>query len=102
VRTQRDRQRGRLNVAGALIVANCFEQPAERLALLSAEFLADTGVPMAFLEVDTLLEMIRWLTNAPLARNTLRWSQIFCRGGLVKPEVFRSELRAATRETYPR
>lgn len=102
VKNQRTRQRGRLEVGGALIVANSFEQAPERLRDIAAEFLADTKVPLAYLEVETLLHMITRCSAKPQSRNTLRWARLFCTVGLITASAFNTELAASDREMFPR
>jgi hypothetical protein len=100
VKKQKIRQKGRLDVSAALMVADQFEQDAERLQELSGEFLAETEIPLSFLEVSTLLGIIDALVNNPRARNIIRWAQIFCAGGMVLMEKFNDELSAAIRESH--
>lgn len=102
VKNQRTRQRGRLEVAGALLVAKSFEQDPERLRDIAAEFLADTKVPLAYLKVETLLHMIKRCGAQPQSRNTLRWARLFCTVGLITVAAFDAELAASDRETFPR
>jgi len=102
VKNQKIRQRGRLELSAAVLVANQFKQENERLNELNGEFLSEAGIPLAFLEVDTMLRIIGQMKQYPIARNTLRWARIFCAGGLVKPRLFEQELKAAIEETFPR
>ena len=50
VKNQKIRQRGRLELSGAILVANQFKQGSERLNELNGEFLSEVGLPLAFLE----------------------------------------------------
>ena len=100
VRKQKIRQNGRLEVSAALIVADQFEQDSERLQELSGEFLAETGLPLSFLEVSTLLKIVAAMGKSPRARNIISWAQIFCSGGVVTPDKFNRELSAAVRESH--
>lgn len=100
VKKQKIRQKGRLEVSAALMVADQFEQDAERLQELSGEFLADTGIPLSFLEVRTLIGIIDAMVNNARARNIIRWAQIFCAGGIVLMDKFNDELSAAIRESH--
>ena len=102
VKNQKIRQHGRLELSAAVLVANQFEQDSERLNELNGEFLSDTGIPFAFLEVDTMLKIIEQMRQHPIIRNTLRWARIFCSGGIVKLRLFEQELEAAIEETFPR
>jgi len=100
VKKQKVRQKGRLEVSAALIVADQFEQDAERLQELSGEFLADTGIALSFLEVSTLIGIIDAMVNNARARNIIRWAQHFCAGGIVLTDKFDNELSAAIRESH--
>ena len=100
VKKQKIRQQGRLAVSAALMVADQFEQAAERLQELSGEFLAETGIPLSFLEVSTLLGIIDALVNNPRARNIIRWAQVFCAGSIVLMDRFNTELSSAIRESH--
>jgi hypothetical protein len=102
VKNQKIRQRGRLELSAAVLVANQFEQDNERLNELNGAFLSDTSIPLAFLEVDTMLKIVEKMRQQPIQRNTLRWARIFCSGGLVKPRLFEQELKAAIEETFTR
>lgn len=100
VKNQKIRQRGRLELSAAVLIADQFEQNFERLYELSGEFISETGVPLTFLEVDNFLRMIDQMKRQPTMRNTLCWARIFCTGGLIKRETFEQELRSAIEETY--
>jgi hypothetical protein len=102
VKSQKIRQRGRLDVSAAILVADKFKQDQQRLKELSGEFLSEVHVPLTFLEVEPLLKMISQLGQNPLARNTIRWSHIFCSGGPVLDSKFEQEYKAAIQETYPK
>lgn len=99
INKQKIRQKGRLEVSAAVIVAHQFEQASDRLQELSGSFLAETGLPLAFIEVRTILKMIDALGKSPRTRNIIRWAQIFCAGGLIAPQKFDKELSAAVRES---
>jgi len=99
VKKQKIRQKGRLEVSAALLVADQFEQDSERLQELSGEFLADTGIPLSFLEVSTLIGIIDAMVNNARARNIIRWAQSFCAGGIILMVKFNDELSAAIRES---
>lgn len=101
VKNQKIRQRGRLELSTAVLVANQFKQDTERLNELNGEFLSDTGIPLAFLEVGTMLKIVEQMRKHPILRNTLRWARIFCSGGEVKLRLFKQELKAAIEETFP-
>jgi hypothetical protein len=102
VKNQKIRQRGRLELTAAVLVANHFEQDGERLNELNGEFISETNIPLTFLEVDTMLKIIEQMKQHPTIRNTLRWGRVFCSGGIVKPRLFEQELEAAIEETFPR
>ena len=99
VKNQRIRQRGRLEVSGAVLVANQFQQDRERLNELNREFISETSIPLTFLEVDTMLQIIRQMKQHPTMRNTIRWGRIFGSGGIVEPRLFERELQVAMEET---
>lgn len=101
VKNQKIRQRGRLELSAAVLVANQFEQDSERLSELNGKFLSDTSIPLAFLEVETILKIVDQMKHNPIVRNTLRWARIFCSGGVVKRRLFEEEFDAAIEETFP-
>jgi hypothetical protein len=102
VKNQKIRQLGRPEVSAAVLIANQFAQALTRLYELNGEFLSENGIPLTFLEVSTLLEMIQQMKKNPMLRNTLHWARIFCSGGLVESRKFEADLKAALDETYPR
>jgi hypothetical protein len=97
VKNQRIRQRGSFAVFGALIVTKAFSQSAPGLASISGEFIAETGVPAAFLQSDDLLYFVNSLRTQPGIRSSLRWKRILS-GGLVKRSAFDMEVSAAQGE----
>ena len=102
VKNQKIRQRGRLELSAAVIVANQFEQDSKRLTELNGEFISETNIPLTFLEVNSMLKIIEQMKQNPTIRNTLRWGRIFCSGGVVRLRLFEQELEAAIEETFPR
>lgn len=100
VERQRDRQRGLVDVSGALIIASEFEQSTEQLKDIAGKFVARTGVPLALLPVDTLLAMVRGLASQPHVRGAMRWADIFCQPGLVTGKAFAREFTAASSERF--
>lgn len=95
VTTQRIRQQGQLEVSGAVLVAARFQQSADRLQELSAQFLADTRVPLSYLQAADLVAMVIELSRRPELRNGIRWRRILCAGGVVSLAVFRDEIQSA-------
>jgi hypothetical protein len=102
VNRQRQRQQGDLPVNGALIVSNAFEQNEKRLIDVSNNLLSDIGVPLAFLETSTLIEMVTALSTGPYFRNKLRWAKVLCRVGRISGREFRQEYAATQDENVSR
>jgi hypothetical protein len=100
VKRQNVRQRGCSVIGSVIVIANEFRQKAKRLNALSGEFLAETRFPLAFLRVDDFLKMICQMKKNPTLRNSLRWSHIFCSGGLIRYNIFCHELKTANEERY--
>jgi hypothetical protein len=99
VKRQRQRQQGDLPVNGALIVANTFEQDELRLVEISNDLLSEMGVPLAFLETSTLVQMVTDFSFGPYLRNKLRWAKVLCRVGCIRVEEFKQEY-ASTRNEH--
>ena len=85
----------------ALIVAGSFE-PAGSLETICNEFMAQSQVPLALLEVETLLNLISTLRDAPTLRTKIRWRHIFVRTGLIPSKAVDDELTAARNESWSR
>lgn len=101
VARQRTRQAGSVSVSTALIVAGAFE-PAGSLESVCNDFMAENGLPLALLEVHTLLRLVSSLREAPSLRVRLRWRHLFFRSGLIESRLVTDELKAAASETWPR
>jgi len=99
VKNQKIRQKGSFNLFGALVVAPAFDQDEASLSEISKEFVAETGVPIAFLTVSVMEHFIDTLRNAPQLRGSLRWRRIFS-GGIVSIGTFDSEIDASKGERY--
>ena len=98
-RMQRLRQRGHNEVFAAVLVAPAFEQDATALSAVSKQFLAETGVPVAFLQAATLGQMVTSLSKRPDLRTAVHWRSLFS-GGLIDLRDFQSELKRADTERY--
>lgn len=98
-RMQRLRQRGHNEVFAAVLVAPAFEQNAEGLLGVSKQFVAETAVPVAFLQAELLRQMVKSLSHRPDLRVAVHWRALFS-GGLVEAGDFQSELRRAETERY--
>lgn len=102
VQVQKRRQQGHAQVGAAVLVANAFQQDEDRLKDRSNEFLSETGVPLACLQVAVLLEMVEHLSNRPQLRNSIRWARLFCKCGLVLAREFQEEAASAEEQRMPR
>jgi hypothetical protein len=98
---QRNRQRGHLDVSGALVLSSKFQQPDERLQELSNQFLGEAGVPVSFMEANVLSEIVNALRDRSDLRNAIRWSSILT-GGRIKLGSFSRDLTAAQTERVRR
>lgn len=99
---QRLRQQGQSQVASGLIVASSFAQFDDRLLELAADFQAETGLPLAFLDVELFLRMIEVVrTNIP-TRSAIRWARVFSVSGRMRGSVFDRELASARDQRVPR
>ncbi|MGI9074285.1 MAG: hypothetical protein ACR2JB_23895 [Bryobacteraceae bacterium] len=98
---QRQRQRGHNEVAGALVVSSNFKQDGGALSELSRRFLAETGVPVAFLAAASLSEIVTELQRQPDLRSAIRWRPLLA-GGLLQITEFRRELDQARSERCTR
>lgn len=95
-----ERQQGHIPVRSAVVVSSRFPQPADRLAELSQEFFAETGVPVTFMTADGLRHCVECLRDAPSHRSGIRWKRLFS-GGLFRAAHFDAEL-AHLDEVRPR
>jgi hypothetical protein len=102
VKNQKRRQQGNNTVGAAVLVAREFEQEPDRITETAAEFLAETGVPLACLQVEVLAGMIRLLAQEPHLRNAIRWARVFCQPRIVPVEALTKEIEAARSERVPR
>ena len=102
VRVQKSRQQGEIPVAGSLVVSSAFRQSGEALGRIQGDFLAETGSPVTFCAADILAEIIRKLSRNPTARIAVRWSRLFCRGGLVERRTADSEINDAAAQRIGR
>lgn len=78
---QRVRQRGFADVFGAVVVSKAFDQDEASLLQVSREFTSQAGVPVAFLEADTLAHFVKCFEHQPNLRTGLKWRFLFA-GGL--------------------
>jgi hypothetical protein len=102
VENQKRRQSGHQPVGAILLVAAEFAQDESRLIELSGAFLAEKQVPLTYMRVETLIFMLNHLAGRPDLRNGIRWSRIFCSGGLVSEDAFNKELRSTDEERVRR
>ena len=98
-RMQRLRQRGHNEVFAAVVVAPALEQDVSGLSGISKQFLAETSVPVAFLQATLLGQMVRSLSQRPDLRTAVNWRSLFS-GGPIDARDFHSELRSADTERY--
>jgi hypothetical protein len=99
---QRIRQQGGDPLRAAILVAQAFQQDEPRLIELSHQFNADAGMPLSFLDLETMLSMVDLVAQNPRLRNTVRWAHVFCGGGVVSANSIQSEMRASQVEIYRR
>jgi hypothetical protein len=96
---QRIRQRGFAEVFAAVVVSKGFDQGASALAEVSREFTSQAGVPVAFLEVTTIVHLVKCLRGQPDLRTGLKWRLLFA-GGLTTKAMFDAEVKALKGERY--
>ena len=96
---QRTRQRGFAEVFGAVIISKAFDQDESALMHVSREFTAQSGVPVAFLEVASLAHFVKCLKHQPNLRQGIKWRFLFA-GGLLTKAMFDRELQALKGERY--
>ncbi len=101
VEKQKQRQRGQNDVIGALLVSSSFKQGETALSDLARRFLAETGVPLAFLPSHTLVGMVHRMQVGPHLRGAIRWRLLFA-GGLVELATLEREAEQAGNEQYAR
>ncbi len=102
VKAQKARQKGQLDVGGAVIVAAEFKQPKTGLMDLHGEFFSDTQVPLTFVDVEVLLTLVSRMTDRPDLRTAVAWAKLFCRGGRLTAVHVQRELDAADAERLAR
>jgi hypothetical protein len=101
VSRQRTRQSGGLPLGSALIVAGSFE-PIGSLDTICNDFMSQHQVPLAVLEIETLLILVVSLRDNPSLRTKLRWRHLFYRAGLIRSKSVVDELGAAQSESWSR
>lgn len=101
VERQRARQIGAVPVGTALIVAGFFE-PKGSLDGICNDFMAANQIPLALLEVETLLLLVGSCRDMPSLRAKLRWRHLFYRAGLIPLKLVEDELHSARSESWSR
>jgi hypothetical protein len=94
---QKIRQRGQNDLFAALVVSSAFAQGKVDLATASRSFIAETGVPAAFLTVPTLNEMVQVLMADVQLRTGILWRRLLA-GGLVDRNEFEAEVKRVRTE----
>lgn len=102
VKAQQARQKGQLDVGGAIVVAAGFKHSSTALMELHGEFFTETRVPITFVDVEVLLTLVDRMTERPDLRNAVAWAKLFCRGGRLTGTHVRRELDAADAERLAR
>ena len=97
VRHQRVRQRGQVELFGALISSSNFKQNDNRLSEISSRFFAEVRVPLSFIDADVLADTVNLFQERPDVRNAIHWNQIF-KGGRICLSIIRNEMQAVDNE----
>lgn len=97
VKRQHIRQRGQVELIGALLLSSNFKQDDIRLSKLSQEFWGEVQVPLSFFEANDFVETINLFRKRPDIRNGIRWNQIFY-GGRIRINSITKEMRAVDDE----
>ena len=97
VRHQRVRQRGQVELFGALILSSNFKQNDDRLSELSSKFFAEVRVPLSFIDADVLAATVNLFQKRPDVRNGIHWNQIF-NGGRICLSMIKNEMHAVDNE----
>ena len=97
VRHQRVRQRGQVELFGALILSSNFKQNDDRLSELASRFFAEVRVPLSFIDADVLAATVNLFQKRPDVRNGIHWNQIF-KGGRICLSMIRNEMHAVDNE----
>ena len=97
VRHQRVRQRGQVELFGALISSSNFKQNDDRLSELSSRFFAEVRVPLSFIDAYVLTATVNLFQERPDVRNGIHWNQIF-KGGRICLSIIRDEMHAVDNE----
>lgn len=97
VQRQRVRQRGQVELFGALILSSNFKQKDARLSELSSQFFGEVRVPVSFMDAAVLAATVSLFRERPQVRNGIRWNQIF-RGGRICLSIIRDEMHAVDNE----
>ena len=102
VTLQKKRQSGQVEVSAALVVADSFEQSAKQLNEVSRVFTAEYRLPVGFMPVESLAELVQTLVARPWMRPSINWALLLCGGGLVSVADVRRELASAESQRLPR
>ncbi len=97
VEQQRVRQRGHVELYGALVSSSEFKQDDARLLELCLEFSAEAKVPLSFIDANVLAATVNLFRRKPDVRNGIRWNQVF-KGGRIHFSVIEKELQAVDDE----
>ena len=102
VGVQKARQTGDMPLVGALVVSRAFKQGEIALAKIASQFQADTQVPVTFCTAHVLADIVDRLSKDPGSRIAVRWTRVFCGGGLITSRVALNEIEAAITQRVSR
>ena len=97
VRDQRIRQRGQVELFGALILSSNFKQKDTRLLELSMKFFGEVRIPLSFIDATILAATVNLFQKRPDVRNGIHWNQIF-KGGRICLSIIKNEMQAVDNE----
>jgi hypothetical protein len=80
-----------------IVVSGSFTQSDTALRERFHEFVADPGIPLAFLKASVLAEIIELVADAPATRQSIDWARVFATP-VVDSSRVRSEIEAIRRD----
>jgi hypothetical protein len=87
----RDRYNQFFELNTFIVVSGSFSQSSRTLETRSRDFLALANVPLAFMTADTMVAIVRLLSDFPSARRSINWRRIMA-NTIVRPGLIEAEL----------
>jgi hypothetical protein len=80
-----------------VVISGEFQNKDSTLDKRSRELLADTGVPISFLDANSLADILKLLAKYPLVRRSINWARIFS-DVIVQSQMVMKELKVIQKD----